>query len=146
MTGGAIVVAVIAIFLVVFASRRGLMSRMAKVMLVVAIAILGLTCVILFTLKLETVYYTHHVEYRFASVYGTDFAKVSLDSVTDARVLTYNPTDYGGWGAKGNENTLAVNASGNKGILFTFKSGRKLLIGTQQPDTLYARLKGYYPF
>ena len=116
-----------------------------KALSVFAIIIFAVVVVILCTMKLETVYYPHHIDHRFSSIYATGFDAVSLDSVTKAEVLKYDPNDYGGWGVKGNENTRVFNTSGDKGILLIFKSGQRLLLGTHQPDSLRAKLKGYYP-
>jgi heme/copper-type cytochrome/quinol oxidase subunit 2 len=102
------------------------------------------------TLHLDTRYYTNRVEYRFASVlsplFQTRYDVVSLDSVTRVAIITYDPDDYGGWGMKGNEHTVACNATGNRGVLFTFKRGKQLLLGASATDTLQQLLPAYYPF
>lgn len=47
---------------------------------------------------------------------------------------TYSPIkEYGGWGYRITlKNGKAFNVTGNKGIQLVLKSGKKLLIGTQQ--------------
>lgn len=132
--------------------RRGDVQkkRYARTLLIFIIIFSVFILPILATLHLETRYYTSKVEYRFASVlsplFNAPFDVVSLDSVTKVNIITYDPADYGGWGMKGNEHTIACNAVGNKGVLFTFKRGKQLLIGTESPDTLQRLLPTCYPF
>lgn len=97
------------------------------------------------TLRLKTRYYTDGVAFQFVSIFSAPFEQISMDTVVKAAAITYNPDDYGGWGLKGNGNTKVYSTDGNKGIMFTFKNGRRLLLGTMMPDTLRAHLKGYYP-
>jgi hypothetical protein len=51
-------------------------------------------------------------------------------------VRTYKPiTEYGGWGYRISfEGGKAFNVKGNKGIQIVFKTGKKLLIGTQKEN------------
>ncbi len=49
----------------------------------------------------------------------------------------YKPLrEFGGWGIKGTKNNKAFNVSGDIGLQITFKSGKKLLIGTAEPQKL----------
>jgi len=50
---------------------------------------------------------------------------------------TYSPLgDYGGWGLRGLPGNLAYNIWGTTGLQLVFRSGNKLLLGTQQPAEL----------
>lgn len=50
---------------------------------------------------------------------------------------TYSPLgDYGGWGLRGLPGNLAYNIWGTAGLQLVFRSGHKLLLGTQQPAEL----------
>jgi hypothetical protein len=145
MLGAALIagLAIVVLVLVLFRMRRT--TRLTRI-LSIAVLIVGAAIVtLLSTLRLETRYYAHAVEYQFGSLFMAPFEVVSLDSVASASVITYDPSDYGGWGVKGNVDTRVYNASGNQGILFTFKSGKRLLLGTQHPDSLKAALRGHYP-
>jgi len=58
-------------------------------------------------------------------------------------VKKYNPIlDYGGWGIrlgtskKGN----AYNVSGNMGVLFEFKNGKRFMLGTRNPEAIRSAL------
>ncbi len=145
MTGGWILVVVILILLAVMLPRFRRLGTIQKVAAIITVALMLFTTAILLTLRLETIYYPSRVEHRFASFFGTDYDTISMDSITNAQILTYNPSDYGGWGAKGSDSTRVYNASGNQGIILTFRSGRKLLLGTHQPNELHEKLERYYP-
>lgn len=155
--GGFILVGFVAVFIVVVIGR----FRLAKVkervsvgnraLLVSIIVVLSLVLLpTLATLHLETRYYPRKIEYRFASVlspvFGGRYEVISLDSVVKVSVITYEPDDYGGWGMKGNEYVRAYTAAGNHGIIFKFRRGKQLLLGTGSPDSLRHYLPAYYPF
>jgi hypothetical protein len=68
---------------------------------------------------------------------------IRLEDVAKFEVKKYNPIlDYGGWGIrlssfrKGN----AYNVSGNMGVLFEFKNGKKFMLGTQNPEGIRSAL------
>ena len=62
---------------------------------------------------------------------------------------TYSPMgDYGGWGIRGVPGNLAYNVWGPAGLQLVFRSGKRLLLGTQQPEALQvvlAKLKAAEP-
>lgn len=59
----------------------------------------------------------------------------SWNDVDKYEKVKYRPLlEYGGWGIRIGIHGKAYNVSGNMGILFTFVSGKRLLIGTQRPD------------
>ncbi|MEN9958718.1 MAG: hypothetical protein RLZZ474_962 [Bacteroidota bacterium] len=63
------------------------------------------------------------------------------DSIESAQVRTYSPLkEYGGWGIKYgfNGQGKVYNVAGNQGLQLIFKSGEKLLIGTQKPTEIQA--------
>jgi hypothetical protein len=66
------------------------------------------------------------------------------DSIESAQVRTYSPLkEYGGWGIKYgfNGQGKVYNVSGNEGLQLVFKSGEKLLIGTQKPGEIQAAVR-----
>jgi hypothetical protein len=68
----------------------------------------------------------------------------SWESIESAQVRTYNPLlEYGGWGIKYgfNGQGKVYNVAGNQGLQLVFKSGDKLLIGTQQPHEIQAAVR-----
>ncbi len=63
------------------------------------------------------------------------------DSIESAQVRTYSPLmEYGGWGIKYgfNGQGKVFNVAGDQGLQLVFKSGEKLLIGTQKPTEIQA--------
>lgn len=61
--------------------------------------------------------------------------------IESVEVRKYKPLrEFGGWGIKGTKSNRAFNVSGDMGLQITFKSGRKLLVGTSQPQKLEVAL------
>jgi hypothetical protein len=145
MGGGLVGVVVLLSVIVLVGSRFHKISKPAKVLSVLGLSIGACIVLIIATLQLETAYYTDVIQFRFFSVYKGPFEVVAKDSIVKAEVVTYNPTDYGGWGVKGDATTRVYNAVGDKGVMFTFARGKRLLLGTRQPDSIAARLYGHYP-
>jgi hypothetical protein len=56
--------------------------------------------------------------------------------------VKYHPLlEYGGWGIRFGLQGKAYNVSGNRGIRLFFKNGKKLLIGSQDPDRFESAIK-----
>lgn len=63
------------------------------------------------------------------------------EAIESAQVRTYSPLkEYGGWGIKYgfNGQGKVYNVAGNQGLQLVFKSGEKLLIGTQKANEIQA--------
>ena len=66
------------------------------------------------------------------------------ESIESAQVRTYSPLmEYGGWGIKYSFNGQGkvFNVAGDQGLQLVFKSGEKLLIGTQKPTEIQDAVK-----
>ncbi len=66
------------------------------------------------------------------------------ESIESAQVRTYSPLmEYGGWGIKYgfNGQGKVFNVAGDQGLQLVFKSGEKLLIGTQKPIEIQAFIR-----
>lgn len=66
------------------------------------------------------------------------------ESIESAQVRTYNALmEYGGWGIKYgfNGQGKVYNISGNQGLQLVFKSGEKILIGTQKSAEIQAAVR-----
>jgi hypothetical protein len=63
---------------------------------------------------------------------------VAITSVRRIEVVTYRPlADYGGWGIRqGRDGERVLNARGNRGVRLELTDGSRLLIGSQNPETL----------
>ncbi len=75
-------------------------------------------------------------------VYPFRWVKILLSDIRGAEPRQYSALrEYGGWGIRTSlKNGRAYNASGNRGIQLVMSDGRRVLIGTQQPDQLMAAL------
>lgn len=62
---------------------------------------------------------------------------ISPADIREAQVRTYRPIlEYGGWGLRFGFYGMAYNARGNRGVQLVLQNGRRVLIGSQQPETL----------
>jgi len=69
--------------------------------------------------------------------FHTAFRKTAFDQIQRCYVRTYSPIlEYGGWGIRFGRRGRAYNVSGNRGLQVELVDGRRLLIGSQQPDEL----------
>ncbi len=78
------------------------------------------------------------VRFGLLTLYRRSFP---FETIESAEVVIYNPIrEYGGWGIRGIPVTC-LNARGNRGVKLQLKDGKSMLIGSQNPEELYARLK-----
>lgn len=59
-------------------------------------------------------------------------------------ITDYSLTDYGGWGFRISSKGRAYTTRGKYGIQIILKDGRKILIGTQEPEKVSAILNHYF--
>ena len=63
--------------------------------------------------------------------------KIAIADLQRWEARKYSPLgEYGGWGIRGLGSNKALNARGNRGVQLVFRSGDKLLIGSQRADEL----------
>jgi hypothetical protein len=64
--------------------------------------------------------------------------EIDWQDLAEAKVREYSPLkEFGGWGVRGmSSQNRAYNIAGNYGLQLVFKDGKRLLIGTQQPQKL----------
>ena len=99
----------------------------------VALAISLLVTILLASLSLKTTISERNVRVGFWFWTKTS----QLDEIEDAYVRTYSPLgEYGGWGIRGFGDNRAFNTYGDQGLQLLLKDGRKVLIGTQQPEVI----------
>jgi hypothetical protein len=110
--------------------------------------ILGVGCPALFLLmKMKTIVRGDILIVSFLPFY---FKKFPLDDIRDFAVCEFNPfKDFGGWGVRWNPKSgTGIFVSGGRGIRLEMKNGRKITIGSQEPerfaDALTAALKSKY--
>jgi hypothetical protein len=86
--------------------------------------------------KLETEVRRDGIYYRFFPILNK-FRIIKQDDLSAYEAKKYNAIrDYGGWGIRTGfwQRGKAFNISGNMGVLFTFKNGKKLLLGSQKAE------------
>ena len=68
------------------------------------------------------------------------------EDISRCYVRKYDPVkEYGGWGLRGiGERSKAYNVWGDQGIQITTKTGKKFLIGTQNPSEARTTIKYYH--
>lgn len=110
--------------------------------IVILSSISALMTIFFKTLKLTTIIDEFNISYKL-SPFHLAFRKIPWMLIERCEVRTYNPVgEYGGWGLKyGRKSGKAINLSGNKGLQLYLKTGKKILIGTQQPERLQEYLK-----
>jgi hypothetical protein len=68
---------------------------------------------------------------------------IPFHTVKSYHIRTYRPIlEYGGWGIKRGIGGQAYNVSGNKGLQLELNDGKKILIGTRQPERLKLAVDG----
>lgn len=111
------------------ASQKDLWFFFSLIIPVLVIVLFRLLC-------LETRIYDEAIQFRFLP-FQQKFRNISKVELSKVYVKKYRPLiDYGGWGIRWSlfGKGRAYNVSGNKGIQIECKDGRKILIGTRQPE------------
>jgi hypothetical protein len=66
---------------------------------------------------------------------------IKPEDIMNYDVKKYSPLrDYGGWGIRYGLKGKAYNVSGNQGVLFKLKNGKRFMIGTQNPVSIKAAM------
>ncbi|MCK5848696.1 MAG: hypothetical protein KAH01_05815 [Caldisericia bacterium] len=67
---------------------------------------------------------------------------IMLNNISKAEIKTYNPLkEYGGWGNRGFGKNKAYTVSGNRGLQLTLIDESKVLIGSNDPESLLEIIK-----
>jgi hypothetical protein len=86
--------------------------------------------------NLSTVIDSSGISYRFFP-FHFKYHKMNWNEIASYEVVTYHPIrDYGGWGVRYGNGGKAFNVSGDKGLQLHLKTGKKLLIGTQNEQEI----------
>ncbi len=111
---------------------------------ILALSVLILLFLLFGLAKLTTVIDKAGVHYKFFP-FHFKFRQISWDEIRNFGVTTYQPVrDYGGWGIRDSKKGKAYNVSGDKGLMITLKTGKQILIGTQNETGLSAFLEEYF--
>jgi hypothetical protein len=110
------------------------------IVLILAEVFLLLLLFFILSIRLKTSYNEEGISYRF---FPLQFKPVFIywHELSDAYIREYNSLyEYGGWGIRfaGSKHGKAINTSEscNKGLQLQFKNGKRLLIGTKDPEAV----------
>lgn len=105
--------------------------------LIIVTSVILLVTALLFAVRLRTYINAEGVYVRFSPLqFRAKF--YDWNNIQVAYVRKYNPiTEFGGWGYKVRMNAGRVySMSGNRGLQLVLMNGKKVLIGTRQPEQL----------
>jgi len=114
--------------------------------LVIFGAVISLTMLLLFfVIQLRTRIDERGVHYAFYPI-QRNMRTIPWNQIESCRVRKYSPLgEYGGWGYKitfGSQGK-ALSVRGNMGIQLEYNKGKRLLLGTQDPETAQRIITGY---
>ena len=102
--------------------------------LILSVGVMVLTMVLLASFKLYTRIDSSGVHYRMKPFHFKE-QTIIWDDIDQIFVRKYSPIlEYGGWGIRFGRNGKAFNMRGNYGIQIVKKDGKRILIGTQNPE------------
>lgn len=98
----------------------------------IALSIIILLIVFFYLSRLEYTISEKFIQYKFFPLMWK-YKKIPFDQIDKIKAVNYHPLrDYGGWGIRSGMKGTAFTTRGNKGILINLKTGKTILIGTQQ--------------
>lgn len=100
-----------------------------------------------YAMRMDTVVDRDGIAVRFVP-FHMQYKRLAWSDLAKAEVRTYNAFgEYGGWGLRlgGRNAGNAYCVRGNKGLQLTLANGKKLLIGTQQPEAVEAAVRKAWP-
>lgn len=92
--------------------------------------------VLMFSVKMVTEIDTSQIYIKYIPFFRKT---IRLDETAHYEIRKYRPIwEYGGWGIRwgGIKQGWVYNMSGNMGVQLTLKNGKRILIGTNQPEIL----------
>lgn len=80
----------------------------------------------------------------YVRMFPLPFRRISWDEIESYYVRTYRPIrEYGGWGMRLGIAGKAYNAWGNRGVQLILRSGHRVLLGSQMPESLEAAIANF---
>ncbi|HEV2249826.1 MAG TPA: hypothetical protein VGT60_04885 [Candidatus Limnocylindria bacterium] len=122
---------------ITFAVWRIVVTPGASASAAIAIVLVGIGAGLLLALaRLETTVTADRVVVRFHGLWPT--RTIGLDDIAAVAPMRYTMWDSGGWGVHFGLAGMTYNVSGNDGVHFVLRDGRRILVGTQRPAELEA--------
>ncbi len=127
-------------------SEQGAPEILPIILLTIAGIFVPIAIAVLFLLlKLETEVRSDGLYIRFFPAH-IHFKRFTAEDLTEYYARQYKPIrEYGGWGIRCGRKGKAYNISGNKGVQLVFKSGKRLLIGSQRAEELEEAIRSIMP-
>lgn len=102
--------------------------------LILSVGVMVLTMAMLASFKLYSRIDSTGVHYRMKPLHWKE-QTIPWEEIDQIFVRKYSPImEYGGWGIRFGRNGRAYNVKGNYGIQIVKKNGKRILLGTQQPE------------
>jgi hypothetical protein len=102
-------------------------------LIILSVLMVAFTAFIL-SVRLEIQIDSDHIAFKL-SPFHVKTRIIKHDELQSIAVRKYKPIlEYGGWGLRGFGKNVAYNISGNQGIQLELKNGKRILLGTQNPD------------
>tara|TARA_B100000959_G_scaffold86751_1_gene92159 strand:+ start:1814 stop:2293 length:480 start_codon:yes stop_codon:yes gene_type:complete len=127
------------LLLVEFALLFTILSGMINLLVSIIIISIGFGFIwLLYRMKLITIINEDGINIIFAPF--TNFI-IPFNKIKKYQIRQYRPIiEYGGWGIRYSKSGKAYNVSGKIGLQIELTNGKRLLIGTQNPDALLQTL------
>jgi len=128
-------------------SEQGSPEILPIILLTIAGIFVPIAIAVLFLLlKLETEVRPDGLYIRYFP-FHINFKRFTAEDLSEYYARKYKPLlEYGGWGIRYSlRKGKAYNVSGNKGVQLVFKSGKRLLIGSQRAEELEEAIRSIMP-
>ena len=127
------------LLLVEFALLFTILSGMINLLVSIIIISIGFGFIwLLYRMKLITIINEDGINIIFAPF--TNFI-IPFNKIKKYQIRQYRPIiEYGGWGIRYSKSGKVYNVSGKIGLQIELTNGKRLLIGTQNPDALLQTL------
>jgi uncharacterized integral membrane protein len=116
---------------IVFKEPFGSKPASDLVLIIITIFIAMMISLFYFS-KLQTIITDEYISYRWPP-FKNNFTKINWSDIEKAEIIDYG---FVGFGFRWSSFGTVLNVAGNKGLQITFKSGKKLVIGTQKENQL----------
>ncbi len=126
----------VVVLLLVCSFQEKRQNHLMPIFFIIMAVVAAIPMILFWTAKLQTIVRSDGLYVRFFP-FHIKFKRFVFEDIGQYFAREYKPLmEYGGWGIKFGFKGKAYTVSGNKGLQIVFKNGKKLLIGSQNPETL----------
>jgi hypothetical protein len=141
------VIPIVSISIALFQNDVKMHTSRLSIEIILAYLLATVIILLFILLKLE-IKVTHDGIYYRLFPFTPRFRKIPFSEIHSYFIRKYNPiTEYGGWGIRFSmkKEGIAYTVSGTMGLQIYLNNGKKILIGTRQPDSLISVLNNLIP-